>query len=299
MIRTAVFRCDASPDIGLGHLIRCLAVANELKDRNDIIFATIKDDTNAYIKRGGFGQILKEESESEEAFLHRIKDNLRPDIIAIDKKYAYSPDSLKDLNYVMVDKEGLEYVVLRKDILELKEKVNHELHTPPNIVITTGGADPEGVLIKLIPWLKEMNLDINILILVGQAFKFRNELEHLMSFLPDNFHVMPYSLQELIKGDIAICTFGVSIYELIYLQIPIICISHTLENAEDAKILKERYGVIENMGHIKDINPHNLYMVTRRLLTDKRYYKNMVDRCDSLIDGKGAKRVGQIIIGRR
>jgi spore coat polysaccharide biosynthesis predicted glycosyltransferase SpsG len=45
-----VFRCDASPDVGLGHLIRCLAVAKELKKQNQIIFATTKDDMISYIK---------------------------------------------------------------------------------------------------------------------------------------------------------------------------------------------------------------------------------------------------------
>ena len=42
---------------------------------------------------------------------------------------------------------------------------------------------------------------------------------------------------------------------------------------------------------------YDLYMVITRLLTDKVYYKNMVERCDGLIDGEGAKRVGRIIIG--
>jgi len=40
-----------------------------------------------------------------------------------------------------------------------------------------------------------------------------------------------------------------------------------------------------------------IYMAITRLLTDKVYYKNMVERCDDLIDEDGAKRVGQIIVG--
>ncbi len=188
-------------------------------------------------------------------------------------------------------------MILRDEILELKDRGRQDLRIPPTIVVTTGGTDPEGVLLNLITWLNEMDLEANILILVGQAFKFQDELGSLVANLPDNFRIIPYSLQELIKGDIIICTFGVSIYEMIYLQIPTICISHSRENAYGARILKDRYGVIEEVGYVKDVNPQSLDVAITRLLTDKAYYMDMVERCDDLIDEGGAKRAGQIIVG--
>ena len=333
-----VFRCDASPDIGLGHLIRCLAVAKELQKQYQIIFATTKDDMISYIKEVGFKIIFKEKDETEEKYLKRLNHIIHPDIIVIDKKYPYSIESLNDfkqnnIKVIMIDnvcvglsecdeiifpnahldknilkkyllpgqinrvKTGPEYIILRDEVLALKEKINYSIHNPQNIVVTTGGTDPEGVLLKLIPWLKEMKLEANILILIGQAFKYKNELEKIIINLPDNFKVLPYSLEEFIKADIVICTFGVSIYEMIYLQIPTICISHSRENAQSAKILKERYGVIEDLGYFKNINKQNVYVAIIRLLTNKQYYKNMVKRCDNLIDRKGAKRIGKIITG--
>ncbi len=333
-----VFRCDASPDIGLGHLIRCLAVAKELKKQNQIIFATTKDDTNSYIKEAGFEIFYKEKNVTEEKYLKQLNYIMHPDIVLIDKKYPYKIEILNDfkqnkIKVIMIDnvckglskcdeiifpnahldksvlkkylsekqinqvKTGPEYVILRDDILALKDKVNHNLHNPPNIVVTTGGTDPEGVLLKLIPWLKEMKLKANILILIGQAFKYKNELEKIIINLPDNFKVLPYSLNKLKKADIVICTFGVSIYEMIYLQIPTICISHSRENAQSAKILKERYGVIEDLGFVENLNPIDLHLVIKKLLENKTYYQNIVQKCNNLIDGKGAKRIGEIITG--
>ena len=333
-----VFRCDASSDIGLGHLIRCLAVAKELQKQNHIIFATTKDDASSYIKEAGFGIIFKEKNETEEKYLKRVNHIILPDIVVIDKKYPYSIESLNDfkqknIKVIMIDnvceglsecdeiifpnahldksvlkkylsekqinqiKTGPEYVILRNEVLVLKDKINHNLHNPLNIVVTTGGTDPEGVLLKLIPWLKEMKLEANITILISQAFKYKNELEKLIINLSDNFQVLPYSLKELLKADIVICTFGVTIYEMIYLQMPTICISHNRENAQSAKILKERYEIIEDIGFVENLNPRNLYLVIKKLLENKTYYKKIIHKCDNLIDGKGAKRIGGIITG--
>ncbi|TFB09344.1 hypothetical protein E3V08_00440 [Candidatus Atribacteria bacterium MT.SAG.1] len=333
-----IFRCDASPDIGLGHLIRCLSVAKELQKQNQIIFATTKDDMISYIKEVGFKIIFKEKGETEEKYLKRLNHIVHPDIVVIDKKYPYSIESLSDfkqnnIRVIIIDnvcegllecdeiifpnahldknvlkkylsaerinqvKTGPEYVILRDEILALKEKINNNLHNPQNIVVTTGGTDPEGVLLKLIPWLKEMKLKANILILIGQAFKYKNELEKIIINLPDNFQVLPYSLEEFLKADIVICTFGVSIYEMIYLQIPTICISHSRENAKGAKILKERYGTIENLGFVKNLTPQNLHISIKKLLENGTYYQKIIQKCNDLLDGKGAKRISNVIIG--
>ncbi len=333
-----IFRCDASPDIGLGHLIRCLAVAKELQRQDQIIFATTKDDTNSYIKEAGFEIFSQEKNEIEEDFLNRIRSILNPNIIVIDKKYPYSLNCLDHLKQnkskiIMIDnicedmsiadeiifpnahldknilkkylspeqinqvKTGPEYIILRDEILALKKKINCNLHNPPNIIVTTGGTDPEGVLLKLIPWLKEMNLKANFLILIGRVFKYKEELKRTIITLPDNFQILPYSLEEFKKADMVICTFGVTIYEMIYLQIPTICISHSRENAKSAKILKEKYEVIKDMGFIENINPQALYPVIIKLLKNKTYYKKIIHKCSNLIDGKGAKRIGKIITG--
>ena len=63
------------------------------------------------------------------------------------------------------------------------------------------------------------------------------------------------------------------------------------------KILKERYNVFEELGYYEKITPKILYSVITKLLNDKEYHKNILERFENLIDGKGAYRLGQLITG--
>lgn len=329
-----VFRCDASPEIGWGHLRRGLAIADKLK-RSQIFFASIKDKTNLIIKERGFGLFLKDCQEEETDFLNRIRSGIKPDVLVIDNLISYLEPDIERLKadkikVMMIDKlcpgviaadeiifpnihmdknllkiylspkqinkvkTGPKYVIIRDEILKLKKLFKPVFKKNPDIVISTGSSDPCGVLLKLVLWLKEMNIGSKIVVLVGGSFKFQKELEKIKKNLPQNFQFFAYSAKKIVKANIAICTFGVSIYEMVYLGIPTICVSHSEENASVAKILAKNCGVIENAGYINDVN----IMVLNdkiRLLAQKEHYLNLINKCDKLIDGKGARRIAELI----
>ena len=107
-----IFRCDASPDIGLDYLIRCLSVAKELQKQNHIIFATINDKSNLYIKYNGFEILFKEIDETEENSLKRLSSILYPEVIVIDKKYLYSSAFISNL------KENINRIIIIDNICQ-------------------------------------------------------------------------------------------------------------------------------------------------------------------------------------
>lgn len=330
MLKKIVFRCDASQDIGLGHLMRCLAIARELDNQNLIIFAIIKDDTNYVLKQENFEIFVQEDNESEENFLTRLKEILNPDTIVFDKKYPYTkndflkikedgtkivfidhvcegmsvadeiifPNDHLDKNqlkeYLSIEKietvkNGPEYVVIRDEIRELKDKRETFFQQPPVVVVTTGGIDPEGVLLNILKLLIESNLDLEFRILVGDSFYYQDEINEIKIHLPNNFQIHKYDLQEFLNANLVICTFGVTVYEMIYLQIPTICMSHNLQNASDSQKLNLKYPFLQNLGFHENVTSDELIEAINSL------NDIIIEHPRNYIDGNGTKRIKKII----
>lgn len=327
MCEKIIFRCDSNNIIGLGHLVRCLAVANHLKEKKSIIFATDIDESNSHIEND-YEIIYKKQDEDEKEFLKRINSEINPDFLVLDKKYPYDRFILKELKknslkiiildnicdgigecdeiifpnahfnldrlkgYLTQDKinkvkTGQDYIILREEIIAFK-KLTPKKRRNYKIAVTTGGSDPEGVLINLSILLKEINIEEEVCLLYGESFNFKNKLDDLD--LPNNFHVLPYSLEYLTSSDIVICTFGMTVYEMIYLGLPTICVSHSKHNAKCAGILKERYDALEDLGYFKDLNTDCFFKSLNKILRNKNI------PLKPFIDGKGALRVANLIL---
>ena len=327
MCKKIVFRCDSNNIIGLGHLVRCLAVANHLKGKCSIIFATDIDESNFHIEND-YGIIYKKQDEDEKEFLNRINFEINPDILILDKKYPYNKSILQELKknslkiiifdnicdgigecdeiifpnahfnldrlkgYLVPDrinkvKSGPDYVIIREEIVAFKEITPQKRHNC-KITVTTGGSDPEGVLINLSLLLKEIKIKEDVYLLYGESFNLKNKLDDL--YLPENFHILPYSLEYLTSSDIVICTFGMTVYEMIYLGLSTICVSHNKHNTKCARILKQRYDALENLGYFKDLDTVRLFKSVNKILRNENI------PLETFIDGKGALRVANLIL---
>lgn len=336
MQQTIIFRCTSNSKVGLGHLTRCIAIAREMKDKYNLIFATDPDKTNSIIKKNNFRIFLMEKNESEEEYLIRLNKEFEPELMVLDKKYPYTEDLIIKLKssgckMVIMDnicggikaadeiifpnahldkdllkkylsekeiervKSGPEYVIIRDEIIKLKDKLKKSHNNPPKVVITTGGSDPEGVLLKILQLLLKGDLNAEFTFLIGQAFLHRDELDSIISDLPNNFKIREYSPDEFINADLVVCTFGVTVYEMIYLQIPTIYISHNLENDSSALELSKKIR-IDYLGYFGNLDFKTLNSHITRVLKFNISDLSCVNNKE-LIGGYGTKKIGNLLKG--
>ncbi|HHY79216.1 MAG TPA: UDP-2,4-diacetamido-2,4,6-trideoxy-beta-L-altropyranose hydrolase [Thermoanaerobacter sp.] len=229
MLKVAI-RVDGGPKIGMGHITRCLALAEELANndcnitfitRNDIssitkikeygfdvnvidIF-TIDEEIN-YITRiiNQFDILITDSYEIDYNYLCAMKktgvflvsiDDLNEhdfpcDIVINGNIYA------EDLNYKDVTGKtrfllGPKYVLMRKEFRDLpKKQIKNKVE---NILITMGGSDPKGVTIKVLKALmSDRNLrSLNIDVVIGPSFN-KELVTEINEFAKNNKNISTY-----------------------------------------------------------------------------------------------------------
>ena len=97
-----LFRCDGAPDIGLGHIVRCLALADELKKHNiDIFFAMRKGPLGIkMVEEKGYEVIVSQEESGDFAYGEWLKQcvgQTNAQAIIFDVRDGLSKDVVKKI----------------------------------------------------------------------------------------------------------------------------------------------------------------------------------------------------------
>lgn len=208
--RKIFFRADAGPEIGYGHFIRTLALADMLKEDFDCTFFT--QTPTDYQKREAAAVCPLVELPADDSRFDLFLEKLSGDEIVVLDNYFYTTDyqrkikekgcklvcidDMHDKHYVtdvvinhgcdnpdLFDVEpytrlclGLDYALLRKPFLEAKPAASRE---QGHVVVAFGGSDANNLTTKYAQILSQRD-DINkITAIVGDAFQFTNELENV------------------------------------------------------------------------------------------------------------------------
>jgi UDP-2,4-diacetamido-2,4,6-trideoxy-beta-L-altropyranose hydrolase len=322
-----VFRTNGGKNIGLGHIYRCLSLAKAIKNENkkaEITFIS-KQESSEIIKKNNYKfigsnkfdeddirQIKKQKPDiiifdsylADDEYLNQLKEIAKL-IIFDDNNDIYNseiPDRIingnihaKKLNYSNKEKHflGPNYLVMREEYWYDNDKTINSKQKE-SLMITTGGADFNRIMIKFIQSLKELKM--NKKIIIGPVYekeyiqKIEKELEN-----DDNYELIykPKSLKKYIQSsDYVLTAAGSTIYEILTLnKTPII---YTLANNQKliAKEL-ENYGVI-NIGYYDEIKYSELKKEIEEIIKEEN---TKIKELFNLFDGQGAKRIAKEIIG--
>lgn len=331
-----LFRFDAGDEHGLGHYSRCLAIAHSLQEKKPGARIAIFSSDTAFMREKASQvpfDLFLEKDPGEKELLAWVAKN-EPDILFFDKLQALDSAVLGRLkektrvilfqNYFPSAGEadaviipgahvaesrlpfagsahttaaiymGAEYMVINELVHPLRGRF-----TPGDevrsVAITTGGSDPQGVMHSLLD-----AIDFDAFPTVSFNFHVGENMKHKSSLAArntaPNINFVPFNIKELAAADLAIATFGVSTYELLYLGIPLISVAHAPSNAIGSSYLSRGCDCFADLGLIDTVSAASLNQTLSSLINSARKRKQYHERGLQLIDGKGAGRVSDIII---
>ena len=261
-----IIRVDGYKEIGLGHIYRCLAIADKLIEHDFKFVLSKKSDIGEKIIKNSFYDYDVVDDES----LNYLIETFRPhiwinDILDTSKTYM---EKLKKHNFRIINFEDLGQGALLADavINDIYEKTHNEknhywgheyyvlrdeflLHKPKlfedkvkEVLIIFGGTDPSQLTLKVSRLIHDFK-DIHFTFILGKGFEEKKRLLDNLSKLQINFDIFEdvKNISEFMaKADIAISSQGRTMYELASQLTPTILL------AQNPRELFHEFGYIQN-----------------------------------------------------
>lgn len=269
---------DGNSKIGFGHVSRSKALYSFLKHKFPTSLEIISESSSksSYILKskitivdlplGYDREVLREKKISEILVcLDYFGD------ISIDYNIVVFPHTKPVANFSTFI--GLEYIILREDILTIKNNQNPKENY---FLVTIGGADINNHSISIAKRIYEQGF--NVKVCLGPLYNFVLDDKYPFEVLnnPSNFH------EVLNNASIVICNGGGTLFESLYLNKKCYVIPQSKEEENIAKYLLEKK-LILGIG-FNNFCAENISKIINVEINQK-----------NIIDGKGVERVFEII----
>jgi spore coat polysaccharide biosynthesis predicted glycosyltransferase SpsG len=314
-VTRVVVRCDGSVTLGLGHVVRCLAVAEELAALGaDVSFASRPDAVaTAMVERAGFTVHGPEALAAADVALVDVRDDTsRAELDALrrrgtavgvlddgsDRRLAadvvfYPPvpgvERLEWEGFSGFVRTGWDWIPLRRGFSA--PGVARAQRDVPRVLVACGGSDPVGLTLRAVRALELIELPLEPVLLIGAAFRHRAALDVLLSSAarPYDVRIDPSDpAATLADADVAIASFGMTAYELAALRVPAVHLCLTDDHAESAAAL-HRAGAARSLGRHDRTDDAVLAGVVSSLLAAPK-------PVPPLVDGRGAERIARQLL---
>lgn len=289
--KTILFRTDSSETLGMGHVYRVLALAQELaRHRLSIFLSPDMPLGEKFFSQFGF----EHKTATDEEFLVEISTK-KPDLVIFDKldTEAQLIDQIRDKSpetkvvtfedqgsgankadlvvsdlypnpEIDSDKQltGINHAILAPSF-ETLNRISETKQTVQQIVVLFGGTDPSGLAAKALRALEKIDFPGKVKVIRGLgASEITQDINLDVEFL-SNVKNMPRVLAE---ADIALSSAGRTITELASLAIPTICLAQNQKELNHSHTTQENGVVMLGLG--KDITEDQLAREISKLIAD-------------------------------
>lgn len=317
-------RADGGTIIGLGHIMRCLVLAQKLSHYHEVFFCCRIDKplTNKYM--AGINKIIEEGFKikyvNENDIINELKgiqaDVLFTDSYDVNEEYFNKTKSMFKITGYMDDKNlykfnvdfivnqninaldqrycvpkfcklflGPEYLLLRDEFV--KKAKNEYNSNVRDIMVTVGGADPFYVTYKMLNMIRDEKYTYHVII--GKSFEY---LDNLKKLSVENSNIKLYfnaNMAEIMKRcDIAISACGSTLYELSLCGVPTIGIIIGEDQVGIANKMNSD-GLILNLGWYYDLNKQ-VILNAINYLNNYNNRMSIIER-QKIINASGASRL--------
>lgn len=255
-----LFRADGNPDIGTGHIMRCLSLADALQEQGgEITFITAESYFQRLIQTRGYPCTVLgtayDRMEEELSIFLPIIERERPELVILDS-YFVTPQYMEAIrnisrllyiddlnafdypadavvNYNIYGPElpypqnktyflGPQYAPLRKEFQGLSQRNTKD--RVENVLVSTGGTDPYHVALHCAEYLRKHLPRENMIFhfVLGAMNQDAAELERIAEELPFiRLHRQITNMCSLmLQCDAAISAAGTTLYELCACGLP-------------------------------------------------------------------------------
>lgn len=328
------FRLDGGPHFGMGHIVRCLAIAHELNKRIsvDILFVLNNcPEIILLVEKAGF--YVKTYSDNEIDEVYNILKQYKPDVIFNDLPHS-SEEYMKKINALcpsinyddggeggihaeyllhvqyktraefMGNKGylyGSEYLILREEFCLYRKKESRKRidRFPFKVLVMMGGSDPANLTIRALKDTQNIEKSLDIAIVTGVGYRYQAELDKCVeeSKHKVSLHVNVNAdelLNLMIQADIGVAHYGITALEMACVGLPFVSIAHNSEEFYENRLVE--CGFCLDAGLCDTLKQGDISFCINKLLKDKDFREHLSIKGMDSVDGNGLIRIADLVV---
>lgn len=312
-----LIRADASREIGTGHVIRCLALAQELKSHGhqvEFMSLPLPGDMISVVEGHGFAVTQNPQpgydwcvidhygisGDSEKVFRKISKkiaviddwtNHVHDAELLIDPSISSRSRERQRLNPKSEFLAGAEWLLLRRDFAEMRKRVKSRTQFK-NVLVFFGGSDPRDLIAVYHETILRMDRkNFHYHFLIGHSHARTEEFKKLPSESNITFHFAPESVAKIMSSmDLYLGSAGTITWERMCLGLTGVIVS-IVDNQEDNAQTAHDLGFHLYLGRHNEVTPENAILELEKFAQNPAKMTQLSKKCFETVDGLGAERL--------